>query len=290
MPNKMKRLIMIMLMVVLVMTGCGPTYKTMPDRQLVVTVPEEYVSYLIYKDDLPKLVVPFSQNVNVASFSQSNYYVLTKNDDLDISKDIAKFIQAYNEKSIVTKRIDTPTEEKEAKLGGREFPLDSPSYDYRRIITTDDGTRFSMEYREFTSGGITYYGWTYHSGITITMEMPLMVMRSNNEFKLMLLPLPYDTRYEVSGSLKLDKVLSSKYLDESYYMFHYPNSMNNLSLEEKENRVKNWYIEHTNGRYEQDQFVITYLGNDFIIQFGVTKADKDTGAQKDAFKIKVKPN
>ncbi|HHU80702.1 MAG: hypothetical protein ACOX40_06305 [Bacilli bacterium] len=289
MDRKLKRLAIILLLFVLILSGCGPTYKTMPNRELVVTVAEDYIGHLIYEGELPKLVIPFSKNVNVANFSQNNYYVLTKNDDFEISKDIALFFKEYDDRSIITKRVETPTEEGEARLGGKKFPIDSPSYDYRRIITTEDGTRFSMEYRQFTSGGVTYYGWTYHSGITITMEMPLMVVRDNNVLRLKLLPLPFDTRYEVSGSLKLDKVLSgSKYLDESYYTFQYPDSMKALTLEQKENRVKNWYIEHTNGRMEDDKFVITYLGNDFIIEFGVTKRDKDSGAESDAFKIMQK--
>ena len=45
-------------------------------------------------------------------------------------------------------------------------------------------------------------------------------------------------------------------------------------IEQKENRIKNWYIEHTNGRMEDDKFVITYLGNDFIIEFELPNETK----------------
>ena len=75
------------------------------------------------------------------------------------------------------------------------------------VIWDETGARFSFYYRTFVSGGKRYYTTPYTTNVTITMEVPLYVDRDNNENKLYLLNLPYDTKYEVSGNLDLDSLL-----------------------------------------------------------------------------------
>jgi hypothetical protein len=282
---------LVLVLLALVLSSCGPSYKPLPEpgNRMVVTVPKDYADHLMYQGQLPKLIIPFTDAINVTTFSSDNYYILTKNDDLKVSGDLAKFFSEYESDSIVYKTTGTAAENDYARLGGKKLPLDGPSFDYNRIITTNDGTRFSMQYRMFTSGGVVYYGWTYSNGIAVSMEMPFMVSKINDTRFLYLLPLPYNTRYEVSGNLELDKLLSKDtYLSENYYTFFYPDTLKDLTLGEKQEEVKEWYIGHTDGRMENGQFVITYLGIDYIISFDKKKVDSSTKTETDAFAISLK--
>ena len=125
------------------------------------------------------------------------------------------------------------------------------------------------------------------------LEQPFMVIKRDGQNKIVLLPLPYDTKYTVSGTntksetiLKKDTYVDTL-TDSDCYTFCYPSYWYNQTTNEEEliKLAKEWYKEHCFGEETSDGFVITYLGVKFKIEFNLTKVNKTSLATEPAFKI-----
>ena len=272
--------------------GCGPAYLSY-DNEIVVSIPSSFAEYMPYeKEELPKFVYQFDGTRTVAGYSKDNLFILTKNDDLIISEEIKDILSNYTEDSLITRKSEQAAETNTALLGGQKFPIIEPSYEYWHILFLEDGSRLSIEYRKFTSNNVDYYGWTYANGITMRLEIPLMVREEmiNQELTkvLYMIPLPYHVKYEISTNIDLKRVLSnSDYrTNNSWYTFSYPEDIeSSMSKIEKVEYVKQWYDKYCNGRQEGNDYIVSYLGYNFIINFDAIKVHKTLNVDTDAFEI-----
>jgi len=289
----MKKMLILFLMgIVVVVTGCGPQ-TVRHEESITITVPLEFNKHMPYEADLiPRFVYAFDGVRNVSGYSSQQHIVLTKNDDLKVSEDIKAIIEAYENRSMITRKQAQAAENDVARLGGNEYPIATPSYEYWHVLFMEDGSRVSLEYRKFTSGNQDYYGWTYANGITIRMEIPLMVRAETKEQVetkvLYMIPLPYHVKYELSTNIDVKKILSNQdYVDNSsWYTFSYPEDLETtLTKEEKVAHMKAWYVEYCAGRDIDGDFFVTYLGVDFRINFDTSRYHKTLNKDADAFEI-----
>lgn len=270
-------------------------YKTYEDG-LVLTINEDLQEYFLYKEAIPSLKFEMN-NVNVSVGSNNSNYVLVENDFTVVSDAWGSHLSRYSTDNIVIiSCVEQTSDKNKAKFGGVEKKLDDVdefgnpqkySKEVRLVAWEMDGTRYSYQFRTFVSEGKRYYAFCYATSLTMTIEQPLMVVKNNNQNRLLLLPLPYDTKYEVSGStLTIDSLINKNtYLDSKYYHFAYPSSLDNLLLEEKIERVRSWYETYCNGKIENDKFIIEYSGAKFSVEFNTTKQDPSTGKHNPGFAL-----
>lgn len=274
MKEKMKKIISILIFIwmSLILTSCNDTIAY--ENGVDVTIPDEIVEHLVYEGELPVFHFEYDGIVNVADFSTKCKYLFAKNDFYEFSDFFAKNIEPFESRGINTKVTDQTNDNGEAKFGRDKLPLDDPqtySKEIMRVVWDETGTRFSFYYRTFISGGKRYYTTPYTTNVTITMEVPIYVERVDNENKLYLLNLPYDTKYEVSGNLELKSLLDKdEYTNEFYYQFEYPEY---ITSDDKISEVKKWYKMYCNGYEEKNSFYFTYLGNKFELLFDVEVKD-----------------
>ena len=270
-----KMLLGIMLLLFILVTGCSDLKSY--DGGVTLTIPDEIKNYMNYIGELPSRHFDYDGPVKVAKSSSSNYYIFGGNDQYVFSEKFGEHLEKYMGNSIITE--NTPAyDEKEGKtnFAGKTVPIDSPSEEIMMVTWDETGTRYSYQYRTFVSNGKRYYAFWYTTNIIISMELPLMVKKVDNQNRLFLLSLPYDTKYDVSPALELKKLVKKDtYLDESYYIFQYPNYLT-LTLkcqneEERQNAIKDWYRTYCFGHEENGKFVFTYLGINYELSFGVYK-------------------
>lgn len=270
MKRNIKKIIsmLILILMSLALTSCDDTIAY--ENGVDVTIPDEIVEHLVYEGELPVFHFAYDGVVNVADFSTKCKYLFAKNDFYEFSDSFAKNIEPFEGRGINTKVTDQTNDNGTAKFGRDELPLDEPqtySKEIMRVVWDETGTRFSFYYRTFISGGKRYYTTPYTTNVTVTMEVPIYVDRVDNENKLYLLNLPYDTKYEVSGNLELDSLLDKdEYANEFYYKFEYPEY---ITSDDKIGEVKKWYEMYCNGYEEENSFYFIYLGNKFEVLFDV---------------------
>lgn len=299
----MKKLSLIVLLVIFVITLNGCKFenksKNFPNG-FDITVNEELIQYFIYKDDIPKLHFDY-ENVNVTTTSTNSHYILVNNDHYKSSEMWEKHLSMYDSNEmIIIQELSQTDDEGNAKFGKDHLTIDeydeygNEQYHSKevRMVAWDqstNGTRYSYQHRTFVSGGKRYYIYCYSTSLSVCLEQSLMVVQENNQNKLLLIPLPYDTKYEVSGSnLTVDALINKDtYLGVRYRRFMYPQYLSNYSLEEKVQMVKDWYITYCNGyTNKSDMFIISYAGAKFEVKFdGITKQDSSNGETFDAFEL-----
>lgn len=296
--NKKIFLFGIMILCCMVLTSCKirNEYKTY-EHGFDLTVAEELQDYFIYKESIPKLHFDMN-NVNVSVGSTNSNYVLVENDFTKVSDAWAKHLANYSDdQKVIISSAEQTNDKGKAIFGGVTKKLDEKdefgntqkySKEIRLVAWTIDGTRYSYQYRTFVSEGKRYYAFCYTNSLTMTIEQPLMVIKQNGQNKLLLLPLPFDTKYEVSGStLTLDALINkTTYLDSKYYHFAYPNYLAEQPLEEKIEAVKKWYETYCAGTYDDNEFKIKYAGATYSINFNSIKKDPSTGKENPGFEIK----
>ena len=281
----MKKIFCLLIAFVLLvsLTSCDDTLAY--EGGVTLSIPEEYQEVLVYTGILPTFKFEYDGSVNVADFSTSTRYLFAKNDFYDFSDNFARTIEKYESFGTNTKVTDQTNDEGEARFGKDVLPLDEPqtySKEIMRVIWDDTGARFSFFYRTFVSGGKRYYTTPYSTNVTITMEVPLYVSREEGTNKLYLLNLPYDTKYDVSASLELSKLLEKdEYTNEFYYQFEYPTYLSSYTNEGKIAEIKNWYNKYCSGYEENGKYYFVYLGNTFEVLF-----DIDVKTEK-GFQIKL---
>ncbi len=288
----MKKVITLILSIFLlfITTSCGRLKNNyiVKENGVDITIPSQYLEHFLIKENIPSLHFDYN-GVRISDFSSDNKVIFVQNDQYALSDAFSKHISQY-EYLVETKSTEREEDKKGAKLGKDKLPLDEGTKSLEKIViaTLSDGTRVSYLYRTFTSNGKTYYAYSYVENMSISMELPFMVVKDNNTAKLVLLPLPYDTKYSVGTNIDLDTLLVDKvdkYLnttEEDFYKFNYPTYLKNKFTEvdaaiSEESYLKtevlNWYEEYCNLEKVNDNlYHIDYLGVKFSLSFGHTKA------------------
>lgn len=268
-------------------------YKVMPEG-VNITIKEELLAYMLRKDTVPVIHFDYN-NVRISeNLSDHSIVYFVQNDQVALSDAFAQHLSMYTPEQLIDARVTERNEKGKAILGKERYPLDegTKSLEKITIATRSDGTRVSYSYRTFTSGGKVYYAYTYIENMSIALEMPLMTVIEKNERKLVLLPLPYDTKYIVGGrNLDVEKLITKdEYLnttEENYYIFNYSPYIQSITTDKEEciHLVKEWYVKYCNGHMEDNRFMIEYLGIKFYIHFDVEKLNNTTEKVEPAYKI-----
>ena len=114
----------------------------------------------------------------------------------------------------------------------------------------------------------------------------MVIKGEDNKNKLVLVALPFETKYEVGpNNIKLEALLEKDtYLDEKYYKYAYPDSIKDLADNERREKVMSWYETYCNGHLnENNEFIFEYYKATFKVEFGFTDAGNERN--KDGFKI-----
>lgn len=257
------------------------SYKTL-ENGAIITVPDELKEYFKYPNNIPSMYFGY-ENINVAKSSTSAHLVFVQNDFYKISDAWGNHINSYDEgEFIITYEYAQTNETVSARLGKELLPLDEydengnlqkTSMEYKAVGFGEDGTRYSYIYRTYVSGGKRYYSYAFTDNLTITMELSLMVIKGDKTNQLLLITLPFDTKYEVSGATLSLHALTEKdtYLDAKYYTFAYPEYLKEYSNEEQVEMIVKWYEKHCQGEYVDDEFYFNYAGARFKIDFDQSK-------------------
>ena len=197
--------------------------------------------------------------------------VFTKNDNYLLSDAFARHLEeVVGNNKIVVKSTIQEADSKGALFGKDKLSLDEGTLSKEEAIVTWDetGTRYSYLYRTFIHDGKTYYVYTYNTGITMSMEVPLICQVVDGKQQIYMISLPYDTKYQLNINTKLKSLKNkSEYTESSYHTFEYPPYVSYLE-QDAVTAVKDWYRNYCNGHDEDSNFVFTYLGIDFVVTFG----------------------
>lgn len=312
MKNKILKIFVCLLMLISLslFTSCSifkNKYVTM-EHGVDITIPDDWKSHFIYPNDVPSLHFGYD-GINVLEASTKDDYTFVENDFYAISDAWGQYLAQFKDDYIITKATKQTNETVSARLGGEFLPLDETmedpnnpghfikqecSMEYLMVCFGEDGSRYSCSFRTFVSGGKRYFGYAYTGNLEIKLNMPVMVVKDGDVKKLLLLPLPFDTKYTVSNNARLDSILKKdSYLKESNYIFDYPTTYTKdhyviegsedvkkeYSVEEKQKFITDWYIKYCNGKYENDVLYVEYAGARYSVNF-------DAGSGKEAFSLK----
>ncbi len=294
---KKKISIVIILILMLTLTSCScklaNNYKEMPNG-VDITIKSEYKEHMLIQETIPSIHFDYNGVRISTDLSDDSIVFFVQNDQVALSDAYAKHLSQYTTDERIITRSEERVEKKGAVLGKEKYPIDEGTKSLEQIViaTAKDGTRYSYSFRTFTSGGKVYYAYKYIENMSISLEMPLMTVINNNQRKLVLLPLPYDTKYIVGGrNIDLNKLLTEdKYLNtttENYYIFNYCPYIQNITQDKEESisLIKKWYETYCNGRMEENRFIIEYLGVRFSIDFNCEKMNNTTEKVEPAYKI-----
>lgn len=287
----MKKVITLILFIFLlfITTSCGRLKNNyiVKENGVDITVLNTYKEHMLLPNNIPSLHFDYN-GVRISDYSTDSKVIFVQNDQYALSEAFSKHLSQYDY-LIETRSVEREEDRKGAKFGKDKLPLDEGTKSLEKIViaTMSDGTRISYLYRTFISGGKTYYAYSYVENMSISMELPFMVVMDNNSPKLVLLPLAYDTKYSVGTNIELDTILNKKvdkYLnttEEDFYMFTYPTYLKNEyqnqdSAISEESFLKtellNWYEKYCNlEKVNENLYNIEYLGVKFSLSFGHKK-------------------
>lgn len=293
------RLSILLLVVVLLITSssctsCFNKYVEMPEG-VTLQVSSEIKGYLV-QESLPSLHFDYN-GVRVMMEAHGSACFFVSNDQYVLSDKFGEHLSKYSKEQIyVVSEIDQEYDKEKAVFDGKKLTLDEKdefgneqkySKEYQLVITDKDGTRYSYQFRTFVSESKRYYIYRYSSNMGISMEQPLMVIKGeDNKNKLVLVALPYETKYEIGpNNIKLEALTEKDtYLDEKYYKYAYPDSIKDLSDNERRTKVMDWYKTYCNGHLnDNNEFVFEYYGASFKVEFGITDCGNERN--KDGFKL-----
>jgi hypothetical protein len=294
----------------LLVSSCGifkNKYITM-EHGVDITVPDEWKEHFLYPNEVPSLHFGYD-GINVLEASTKDHYTFVQNDFYAISDAWGMYLKEFKDNYIITKATKQTNETISARLGGEFLPLDEmmedpnnpgtfikqeSSMEYLMVCFDEDGTRYSCSFRTFVSNGKRYFGYAYTGNLEIKLNMPIMVIKENNEKKLLMLPLPFDTKYTVSNNARLDAILKKdSYLKEDNYIFDYPTTYTKddyviegskdkkteWTIEQKQKFIEDWYIKYCHGEYIDGTLYVEYAGARYTVNF-------DAGKSKEAFSLK----
>lgn len=266
----MKKVFLVILICIstFLITSCDKTISI--DSTIPLTLTEEWKNTITHNGNVPCILFEFEGSFNVYETSSELGYIFTKNDNLLLSNAIGNHFdnKIKNNYIITSKTLQEYDAEGGALFGDKRIQLDegTSSYEYTIVAWDETGTRYSMMYRSFISNGKVYYAYTYHSGITMSLEVPLIVQEINGKQQVFMTSLPYDTSYKLNINTKIKSLLKKdEYLKEEYHIFNYPNYLKDST--NKIEDTKDWYIKYCNGREENNQFIFTYIGIDYVVDF-----------------------
>lgn len=283
--SKIKHLLLIGLVVfTLSLTSCTNKYEVMEDG-VNLTVSKELQKYMV-QTTLPSLHFDYD-NVRIMIEAGGAACFFVQNDQYELSDHFAEHLKRYTADQIfIVAEADQTYDEGKAKFDGKDLPLDETiengteqkySKEYQIVAVNTDGSRYSYQFRTFVSNKKRYYIYRYTSNIGISLEQSLMVIDGEKENKLVLVPLPYDTTYQVSPvNIELKSLINKDtYTDERYSKYPYPNALKDLSEVEIKTKITDWYIKYCNGTIVQDELYIEYYGAKFKVIFGVEDAGNE---------------
>ena len=286
-------LLLLLFLSTIIFVGCANKYITMSDG-VDITVSQSYYEHMLDKTNLPKIHFDYN-GVNISNYSTNSQVIFVQNDQYALSDAFSKHLSMYrDDQKLVTKSDEQTNDYPKAKIGTDKLTIDegTKSLEEIMIVTLDDGTRVSYSYRTFVSNGKRYYAYKYIENMMISLEMPFMVVERDGVNKLVLLALPYDTRYIVGGNIEVDSLIEkdtyvNTKVEEDYYVFNYPTYFTSKTLNKDElvSMTKEWYIMHCNGKEENNDFVFEYLGFKYKINFDCEKVSKVSTKLEPAFEI-----
>lgn len=265
----MKKLLSIILILIslTVVASCNNTYSM--ENKVTMTLTDEWQETITYSGVLPQMSFEFEGSFNVYETSSSLGYVFTKNDNYLLSNALAKhFSEKVKDNYIIVKKTEQTNDSAGAVFGKTRLTLDegTASYEYSLVTWDETGTRYSYLYRSFVSNGITYYVYCYHTGITMSIEVPLIVQMVDGKQQIYMVSLPYDTTYTLNVNTKIKSLKNkAEYLEDKYHQFEYPNYLSEST--DKVSDVKKWYIDYCNGYEEDGVFYFTYIGITYYVTF-----------------------
>ncbi len=253
---------------IFILTGCQD--KTIEKTDLVtMTLTDEWKKVITANGEFPSLSFEFEGTFNVYETSSNIGYVFTKNDNYKLSDAFEKHWKEKIQNNYIITNVTNQEYDKDGAIFGNDtLPLDegTTSNEYTVVAWDESGTRYSYLYRLFFSGGKVYYAYTYGTGITMNIDIPLLIQKVDGKQQIYMISLPYDTIYKANINTKIKSLLNKEeYLKEEYHTFVYPNYLKNS--QDKIQAVKDWYIKYCDGREENGAFVYTYIGIDYRIEF-----------------------
>ena len=261
-------LLIVICLLFISLVSCNDTYaKT---GSVTLTLTSEWKDVITYNTVAPSRTFSFDGTFNVYETSSDLGYVFTKNDNYLLSDAFSKHLsEVVGSNKIIVKSTIQEADEKGALFGKERLSLDEGTVSKEEAIVTWDesGTRYSYLYRTFIHGGKTYYVYTYNTGITMSMEVPLLCQVVDGKQQIYMLSLPYDTKYQLNVNTKIKSLTKkSEYTEAKYHTFEYPAYAaflegDNVTV------VKEWYQTYCSGREVDGQFLFTYLGIDFVVTF-----------------------
>lgn len=250
------------------LVSCNDTFAK--EGSVTMTLTSEWKDVITYNTSAPSRTFSFDGTFNVYETSSELGYVFTKNDNYLLSDALAKhFVEVVGENKIIVKSTIQSADEKGALFGKDKLSLDEGTVSKEEAIVTwdENGTRYSYLYRTFIHGGKTYYAYTYNTGITMSIEVPLICQVVDGKQQVYMLSLPYDTKYQLNINTKVKSLKNkAEYTEKKYHTFEYPAYASFLEGDNV-SVVKAWYQNYCDGREVDGAFVFTYLGVDFVATF-----------------------
>ena len=245
----MKKLISILSIIVLVFTLASCKDKTIKmENGVLMTLNDELKESITMKTNPPQLMFNYEGTYNVYETSSLLGYIFTKNDNFKLSKDFENHLKQFKDSYYIVSEIVQEYDNPNAVFGDKKILIDTDtkSVEYTIVTWDTDGTRYSYMFRSFISGGVRYYAYTYNTGITMSIEVPLIVQKLEGKQQIFMIALPFNTSYKLGVNTKINKLLNrEEYLDDSYHSFEYPSAIQNESNKPK--AIQDWYTKYCNG-------------------------------------------
>lgn len=259
--------IVLFILTIITLSSCGKTYAY--KNEIKMTLTSEWIETITHKGAVPYRLFNFDGTLNVYETSTSMGYVFTKNDNYFLSSALEKHLkEVVKDNYIIVEAKEQGYDKDYAVFGKEKKPIDegTKSMEYSIVTWDNDGTRYSYLYRKFTSGGVDYYIYCYHTGITMSIDIPLLVQKVDEKQQIFMISLPYDTRYTLNVNTKIKSLKNkAEYLEDKYHHFNYPDY---LTEENRVSGVKNWYINYCHGEEVNGLFTFIYLGIKYKVEFG----------------------
>lgn len=276
------RILFLVLITLISLTGCSCkeifSFSVMPvEDKIILTYDQDLKEHLAYDSsiELPNYIIDFEGSLNITQNRQGEFEcIFAQNDDFTISKMIKNIIEEYRGKNRVTFREISTDDELETWMNLRNETQDEKIYlqvkdgkIYNEIayITLENGLQLTINYARFIDkDNNEYYRWQKTESIRVVLHYPLMVIKDGDAQKFVFMALPNRVIYNFDTTTKTieDLTTKEKFLESTYYTFEYPNSYQ----EDYQNFI-DYYTLNFNGRFILEDFVYSYLGYDFKIEF-----------------------
>ena len=269
-----KILIIILSMITLLLTGCFKNSVVPNTNEIHLYLDEEFTKHMNY-EEVPSFVFSFNGVINtIKHVPETHYTLFASNDDVILSAEISNLIEQYRDRTVfvtMEAKNESTTKINTLDKNGKQISHNYRVDDGKVInevahISLPNGLKLTIEYRRFVSDGITYYAWTYANPMSMYLYYPLMVIKEDNQKEIVLLALPSQIKFQVSPNLEVGNILKKdEYLKKEKYSFEYLSTQKTLT--EKQDYIRNYYIEEHNGYEEDGKFYFSYLNVLFLVTF-----------------------